>query len=198
MQMPTLAQEKLAKLSLGIENFTSNSSLSEVAIFGIQGAQAAEGIWNAPTILRSGVRWYVNRGALQTIGLDGAAAAANASSAAKSASQAASAIGSTGQIGEDWLAQNLGGQSQVYFDTTQGGRYVDQLANGVAYESKVGYASLTPRLQLQIEKDAELLNSGRVAGYEWHFFQSPVTGRLGPSQPLLNELQRNGINVILH
>lgn len=111
---------------------------------------------------------------------------------------AVNAIGSTGKIGEQWLADNLGGESQVFFNTSQGARYVDQFAGGIANESKVGYQSLTPSIQLQISKDAELLNAGRVQGVDWHFFQSPVTGLGGPSQPLLNALQQNGINVIIH
>jgi hypothetical protein len=73
-----------------------------------------------------------------------------------------SAIGSTGQIGQQWLVQNLGGESQVYFNTSLGGRYIDQLANGIANESKVGYTSLTQGIQLQIAKDVELLNAGTV------------------------------------
>ncbi len=109
-----------------------------------------------------------------------------------------SAIGSTGQVGEQWLAQNLGGESQVFFNTTQGGRYVDQLVGDIANESKVGYQSLTPSIQLQISKDAELLNGGTFQSVNWHFFQSPVTGLGGPSQPLMNALQQNGINVIIH
>jgi len=109
-----------------------------------------------------------------------------------------SAIGSTGKVGEQWLAQNLGGESQVYFSTSQGGRYVDQLVGDVANESKVGYQSLTPSIQLQISKDAELLNNQTFSGVNWHFFQSPVTGLGGPSQPLLKALQQNGINVIIH
>lgn len=113
-------------------------------------------------------------------------------------SGAFSSIGSTGKVGEQWLSENLGGESQVYFNTSQGGRYVDQLANGVANESKVGYQSLTPSIQLQISKDAELLNNGAVNDVNWHFFQSPVTGLGRPSQPLLNALQQNGINVIIH
>jgi len=109
-----------------------------------------------------------------------------------------SAIGSTGQVGEQWLAQNLGGEPQVFFNTTQGGRYVDQLVGDIANESKVGYQSLTPSIQLQISKDAELLNGGTFQSVNWHFFQSPVTGLGGPSQPLMNALQQNGINVIIH
>ena len=107
------------------------------------------------------------------------------------------AIGATGKIGESAL-KALGGESQVYFRTSQGGRYVDQLVNGIANESKVGYQSLTPSISSQIAKDAELINSGQIQGATWNFFQSPVTGLGGPSQPLFNALQQNGINVIIH
>lgn len=48
----------------------------------------------------------------------------------------------TGQQGEKHLVDLVGGESQVYFKTSYGGRYVDQLADGIAYESKVGYRSL--------------------------------------------------------
>jgi hypothetical protein len=108
-----------------------------------------------------------------------------------------SAIGSTGKVGEQYL-QTLGGESQVYFPTSQGGRYIDQLVGDIANESKVGYQSLTPSISLQISKDAELLNTRVVQGVDWHFFQSPVTGLGGPSQPLFNALQQNGFNVIIH
>jgi RHS repeat-associated protein len=108
------------------------------------------------------------------------------------------AIGSTGKVGEQWLADNLGGESQVYFKTSQGARYIDQLANGIANESKVGYTSLTPNVQLQIAKDVELLQTQQIQGSTWHFFTSPVTGIGGPSQPLLNALQQAGIKVVIH
>ncbi len=64
----------------------------------------------------------------------------------------------------------------MYFNTSQEARYVDQLVGDVANESKVGYQSLTPNIQLQISKDAELLNGGTFQEVNWHFFQSPVTG----------------------
>jgi len=108
------------------------------------------------------------------------------------------AIGATGRIGEQWLADNIGGQSQSYFRTSLGPRYVDQFANGIAYESKVGYQSFTPTIQKQIAKDSELFNNGRVDDVQWHFFKSPVTGLGGPSAPLRNALQQNGIGIIEH
>ncbi|MFS2175353.1 hemagglutinin repeat-containing protein [Rhizobium pisi] len=108
-----------------------------------------------------------------------------------------SAIGSTGKVGELYL-KSLGGQPQVYFSTSQGGRFVDQLVNGVANESKVGYTTLTKGIQIQIAKDVELKATNAVKDVTWHFFTSPVTGMGGPSQQLLNSLQQNGINVVIH
>jgi RHS repeat-associated protein len=107
------------------------------------------------------------------------------------------AIGATGRLGENALKE-LGGDPQVFFRTSQGGRYVDQLVNGVAHESKVGYQSLTPTIQRQIAKDAELVATSQVDSAVWHFYESPVTGRGGPSGPLLRALQEAGIGVEIH
>jgi RHS repeat-associated protein len=104
-------------------------------------------------------------------------------------------IGATGRIGEAAL-KNLGGESQVFFRTSQGARFVDQLANGIAHESKVGYQTLNAQARSQIAKDVELTQSGQVGGVAWHFFQSPVTGLGGPSGPLADALRNAGINVI--
>lgn len=108
-----------------------------------------------------------------------------------------SKIGSTGKVGEDFL-KSLGGKPQQYFRTDFGGRRVDQLINGVAHESKVGYTTLTKNVQTQISKDAFLIQSGQIDGATWHFFKSPVTGKGGASQPLINELNKNKINYIVH
>ncbi|RLC75218.1 MAG: hypothetical protein DRJ03_22660 [Chloroflexi bacterium] len=106
-------------------------------------------------------------------------------------------IGWTGDIGEAAL-KKLGGQSQVYFRTGQGGRYVDQLVEGIAHESKVGYTSLTQRIQRQIAKDAELIAARDIEGAVWHFFTSPVTGKGGPSGPLRQALKEAGIQILVH
>jgi hypothetical protein len=86
----------------------------------------------------------------------------------------------------------------IYFRTSQGGRYVDQLVNDIANESKVGYTSLTSRISTQIAKDVELIQTGQVQGANWHFFTSPVTGVGGPSGPLLEALQNAEIGVVMH
>lgn len=106
-------------------------------------------------------------------------------------------VGWTGKIGENYL-KSLGGVSQKYFETTvgQGGRFVDQFVNGVAYESKVGYTTLTKHVQMQIAKDVELLANKVETGVEkvvWTFFESPVTGKAGASKPLLDALKKAGI-----
>jgi len=107
------------------------------------------------------------------------------------------AIGSTGKVGEARLA-DLGGKPQAYFKTSMGGRYVDRLAEGVAHESKVGYTTLTSNIQRQIAKDAELMATGKVDEVVWHFFQSPVTGLVGPSGPLEEALDAAGISWVVH
>jgi hypothetical protein len=104
-----------------------------------------------------------------------------------------SKIGSTGKIGEKAL-KKLGGESQKHFKTSTGSRYVDQLVDGVAHESKVGYTTLTKAVQRQIAKDVELISSGQVNSATWNFFRSPVTGKAGASQPLLNALKEAGIS----
>ncbi|MBI1927842.1 hypothetical protein HYR99_26835 [Candidatus Poribacteria bacterium] len=106
-------------------------------------------------------------------------------------------IGATGQIGEAALKQ-LGGKSQVYFQTSQGGRYVDRLVDGVAHESKVGYQFLTQKIRLQIAKDVELMTKGKIGGATWDFFRSPVTGKIGPSEPLREALENAGIQIVEH
>ena len=108
-----------------------------------------------------------------------------------------SGIGATGAVGQRYL-ERLGGESQRYFPTAFGARYVDLFVNGAANESKVGYTALTSTVRLQVAKDVQLLNAGRVDSAMWHFFTSPVTGLGGPSRPLLNLLRQSGIGVIIH
>ena len=105
-----------------------------------------------------------------------------------------SGIGSTGIVGESAL-QQLGGTSQYYFSTSLGGRYVDQLVDDVANESKVGYTSLTQSVQLQIAKDTELLQTGNVQGVAWNFL-NPEDEFLRGSESLLRPrpIHANALN----
>lgn len=104
----------------------------------------------------------------------------------------------TGKEAEKHLARLVGGESQVYFKTSQGGRYIDQLANDIAYESKVGYTTLTDFVKKQILKDAELIEQGTIKGANWNFFKSDVTGKVGASKPLLEFLAKHGITYTIH
>ena len=117
--------------------------------------------------------------------------------AAKELSTEYSKIGSTGRVGEDAL-KKLGGESQHRFETSKGTRIVDQFVDGVAHESKVGYQSLTNRIKTQIQKDAELIKTKEIDDATWHFYESPVTGKCGPSKPLVDELKKNDIKVEIH
>jgi hypothetical protein len=106
-------------------------------------------------------------------------------------------IGATGEIGETAL-KALGGESNAFFRTSQGARFVDQLVNGVAHEAKVGRVALSAFVRSQVAKDAELLQTGAVREVVWHFFRSPQTGLGGPTGPLLDALRKAGIRVIFH
>jgi hypothetical protein len=82
--------------------------------------------------------------------------------------------------------------------TSLGRRVIDNLADGVARESKVGRTSLTSTARRQIAKDAELMNTpgSGVTNVEWHFFPSG-TGA-GPTAPLRAALENAGIGIIIH
>ena len=98
-----------------------------------------------------------------------------------------------GKTGERALIKKYGGESQKYFKTSLGGRYIDQFARGVAHESKVGYTSLTKSIRLQILKDIELINNRVIKSSHWHFYKSPKTGKIGASKPLRDFLDKHGI-----
>lgn len=108
----------------------------------------------------------------------------------------------TGRAGEQYLAEMVGATAQNigrnYFATSMGARYVDVKKDGVAYESKVGYASLTSFVRKQVLKDSELMQTGSVNSVEWHFFRSSISDSIGPSQPLSDLLTEHGIKVIIH
>jgi hypothetical protein len=89
------------------------------------------------------------------------------------------------------------GSSQISKTTLSGRRVIDNLANGVARESKMGRTYLTKRVRSQIEKDV-LLRSTRGTGVkevEWHFFTGK-TG-IGPSVPLARALDQANIRYFL-
>ncbi|QQR76155.1 MAG: RHS repeat-associated core domain-containing protein [Holophagales bacterium] len=103
-----------------------------------------------------------------------------------------------GHAAEEFLLATYGGDRWASRPTSLGRRFIDNLANGVARESKVGRTALTPRIEMQIAKDVELLNTAGsgVLKVEWHFFPGP-TG-LGPTEPLRKALKEAGIAIISH
>jgi RHS repeat-associated protein len=101
-----------------------------------------------------------------------------------------------GRIGERIL--QLAGGTPIGLKTSRGWRSIDSLLNGVAQESKVGFVEKTKRIEMQIAKDLELLESGQIRAIEWHFFPSPITGLIGPSQALEQYLTSVGIRIVLH
>ena len=91
----------------------------------------------------------------------------------------------------------MGGPSK-HFATSQGARFVDAFANGVAHESKLGFVSMSPRISAQIAKDAELLAGSTVDDVAWHFYRSAATGRIGAAPSVLHALGKAGIRVVYH
>lgn len=60
-----------------------------------------------------------------------------------------------------------------------------------ANESKVGYTTLNKTIQAQLQKDVWLLSNDPSIRYMiWHFYRSPKTGLIGPSKPLMQELEK--------
>lgn len=68
---------------------------------------------------------------------------------------------------------------------------------GTAIESKVGRTSLSKEARRQVLKDAELLNDPTSGVNEiiWEFSRSPTTGKVGPTAPLRELLEKSGIQI---
>ena len=67
-----------------------------------------------------------------------------------------------GVKGETALVEMVGGTSQKYFNTIYGRRFIDQWADNITHESKVGYTTLNSRIKQQILKDRWLVNNGKI------------------------------------
>ncbi len=144
--------------------------------------------------------------------IDSAAGAIKISSKAAKTSKgkkAGKAAFWTGKAGEKMLETFLKRgnkntvQTQKYFQTIVKGkktkRYVDAFTNGVAHESKVGYTTLSRRVQQEIASDVYLLkNNKNVKEVTWHFYRSAITKKIGASKALIKKLRENHINVVIH
>jgi hypothetical protein len=89
-----------------------------------------------------------------------------------------------------------GADTHAYFRTPLGGRFVDILTpEDAAVEVKTGYTALTASIRQQVLKDAYLLQNDDVTSVTWVFGPSATTPFSGPSGPLAEFLQQNGINI---
>ncbi|TIC87462.1 VWA domain-containing protein [Nocardioides sp. GY 10113] len=114
----------------------------------------------------------------------------------------------TGKAGEEWLEGYLeagakGEEKQVWRTTKDfigKGRFFDVLVDGVAHESKVGRVKWSTAIEVQIKKDAWLVQqSGNgVTKAHWHFFASSSSNTIGPDDKVLELLKANGITYSIH
>ena len=76
----------------------------------------------------------------------------------------------------------------------------DNLGNNrEVVDAKVGYTCRTNFIRTQIEKDVWLMNKNPLVEKSvWHFYRSPITGKIGPSGPLMEQLDNAGIKIIIH
>lgn len=151
-------------------------------------ADASKDLFNKGYTLDANQRWHRPDGTFASN-----AEVGKAPSAPKTPSNSSSSdipIYKRGDSGQQQLEKMYEGQSQVSMDTSNGQRIIDRLdANNIAHESKVGYTSATDFVKKQIDKDVELITEKSVKGAHWHFYESPATGKTGPSQPLIDYLE---------
>ncbi len=160
-------------------------------LVGANGAEAAATEW-----LSLGIQAAVLGGATRISGVRAAPVTAEVS-AEVPASVPRSKIGATGKLGEAELAK-LGGKPNVGFYTELGWRFIDRLVNGIGHESKVGRTSLTSFVKRQIAKDVELVQTGAMRHAVYHFFRSPVTGKIGPTPALKAALEAAKFGIVIH
>jgi hypothetical protein len=91
------------------------------------------------------------------------------------------------------LRERMVGPARLLARLRFGRRVIDNLANGVARESKVDRTSLTRRMRSQIAKDVELMSTpgSGVIEAQWHFF--PSSTGVGPTAPLTRISHHSGV-----
>ncbi|MGN8552570.1 UNVERIFIED_CONTAM: hypothetical protein OHV15_08300 [Microbacterium sp. SLM126] len=92
----------------------------------------------------------------------------------------------------------LGG-SKGTRDTAKGKRFIDAIVGRTAIEVKAGRVYSTPFTRAQVLKDELVDKSPRdsINAAEWHFYASPVTGKVGPSGEFRKSLTGNGITICI-
>jgi RHS repeat-associated protein len=101
-----------------------------------------------------------------------------------------------GELGEQALAKQFGA---VRTRELIGHRRYDAIISSLGiqgFEAKVGYVAMSDRIREEIANDAANLASGAVQSVTWVFYKNPLTGKIGPSQPVLDALHNAGITVV--
>jgi Mg-chelatase subunit ChlD len=105
---------------------------------------------------------------------------------------------------EDAVAATLPVFSRGKYTAVPGhphGRYIDIVdIDDVAHEVKSGYVKYQSSITRQIEKDAVLVQTGGtgIDGAVWHFVASDRSGTIGADPRVLDLLEENGIDYVIH
>lgn len=101
-----------------------------------------------------------------------------------------------GDATADAIAIREAGIREGYFNTPFGPRKVDVVVLGddvLGIESKVGRTALV-RIRQELAKDLWLRRQGQIDRLRWEFSPNEA-GELGPNGPLLQKLQKHGVEV---
>jgi RHS repeat-associated protein len=102
-----------------------------------------------------------------------------------------------GNAARDAIASSRPGSViEQNFRVSGGLRRVDVLDGTTAIESKVGRTGLTRAVRQELARDIKMMRSGQVDAVEWHFSPSPTTGKVGPTGPLRDKLNKFGIPIV--
>ena len=80
-------------------------------------------------------------------------------------------------------------------------RRIDVFPEGpirMGIETKVGRTSLKKDVRRQLAREVKLFRSKQLETTRWEFFKSKVKGEVGPTGPLLDKLEKLGIDVAIY
>ncbi|WP_242906710.1 RHS repeat-associated core domain-containing protein [Actinomadura terrae] len=107
-----------------------------------------------------------------------------------------------GNAASDRIAVRYPGSKREYSLSAASGRRVIDIftPGGKAIESKVGRTSYGAREKQELKRDIELLKdpSSPVKFVEWHFSESKVTGKKGPTRQLEEALRNAGVKIVIY
>ena len=82
------------------------------------------------------------------------------------------------------------------YRVTGGLKRIDVVDGVTGIESKVGRTGLTTRVRQEVARDIKILRSEQLDKIEWVFTRSSTTGKIGPTKPLEDLLNKHGIPII--